>query len=87
MKEMDLLSLSGKEEYIKSSNGFLSSEETEDDIVIIQLIVQGKPITVNEDVLVRYSKYFGNLFQSLPPPSTEYFGNTANGKTGKSDQL
>ena len=84
MKEMDLLSLSGnKEEYIKSSNGFLSSEETEDDIVIIQLIVQGTSVNVSEQLLTRYSKYFWNLLQNLPPLPQKNSSKPLNGKNSK----
>ena len=68
MKEIDGFTLTDNKEYIKSSNGFQQHDEIEDDdIVIIQLIVQGRSITVCEYLLAKYSKYFWNLFQNLPP--------------------
>ena len=68
MKEIDRLTLTEGNDFV---NGFQDNnnpnEELDDDGVIIQLIVQGKPITVNEHILTKYSKYFWNLFQTLPP--------------------
>ena len=88
MKEMDRLTLS-------DANGFVSgfqdsdnhNEELDEDSVIIQLIVQGKPITVNEHILTKYSKYFWNLFQTLPPLPKRSLKTTGKGKftLGKND--
>ena len=83
MKEMDILTLTDNEDYIKRGlNGFQDNEEVEDDVVIIQLIVQGKPITVSEHLLTKYSKYFGNLFQNLPPLPKKNGRINNNGKMG-----
>ena len=82
MKEMEILSLTDNEDYIKMSNGLQDNEEIDDDTVIIQLIVQGKPITVSEHLLTRYSKYFWNLFQSLPPLPKKKWRKTDNGIWG-----
>ena len=88
MKEMDRLTLT-------DANGFVSGfqdnhnhgEELDEDSVIIQLIVQGKPITVNEHILTKYSKYFWNLFQTLPPLPKRSLKTTGKGKftLGKND--
>jgi hypothetical protein len=83
MKEMDILTLTDNEDYIKRSlNGFQDNDEVEDDVVIIQLIVQGKPITASEDLLAKYSKYFWNLFQNLPPLPQKHGRIPGNGKIG-----
>ena len=83
MKEMDILKLTDNQDYIKRSlNGLQDNEEVEDDVVIIQLIVQGKPITVSEHLLTKYSKYFWNLFQNLPPLPKKNGRMPSNGKIG-----
>ena len=88
MKETDILKLTETEDYIKkreelrSVNGFQGNEETEDDVVIIQLIVQGKPITVSEHLLTQYSKYFWNLFQNLRPLPMKNGKKSGSGKIG-----
>ena len=77
MKEMDRLTLAEKNDFM---NGYQDNEEIDEDSVIIQLIVQGKPITVNERILTKYSKYFWNLFQTLPPLPKRGLRKTGNGK-------
>ena len=83
MKELEVLMVTDNKDYIKSSNGFQDNDGIDDDIVIIQLIVQGRPINVSEDLLVEYSKYFWNLFQNLPPSESKQLGRMENGKMGK----
>ena len=79
MKEMDRMTLTEENDFV---NGFQDNNEDEVDEegVIIQLIVQGKPITVNEHILTKYSKYFWNLFQSLPPLPMKSLKPTTKGK-------
>ena len=88
MKEMERLTSTDANDFV---GGFQDNnnhnEELEEDSVIIQLIVQGKPITVNEHVLTRYSKYFWSLFQTLPPLPKRSLKTTGKGKftLGKND--
>ena len=69
----------------RCENGFEKFEESEeeDDDVIIQLIVQGTSVNVSEQLLTRYSKYFWNLLQNLPPLPQKNSSKPLNGKNSK----
>ena len=69
----------------RCKNGFEKFEESEeeDDDVIIQLIVQGTSVNVSEQLLTRYSKYFWNLLQNLPPLPQKNSSKSLNGKNSK----
>ena len=79
MKEMDRMTLTEKNDFVNSFQDN-NEDEVDEEGVIIQLIVQGKPITVNEHILTKYSKYFWNLFQSLPPLPMKSLKPTTKGK-------
>ena len=82
MKEKDIMTENCNG---RCENGFEKFEESEeeDDDVIIQLIVQGTSVNVSEQLLTRYSKYFWNLLQNLPPLPQKNSSKPLNGKNSK----
>ena len=83
MKEIDILTVTDNKDYTKCSTGIQdNSDGHEDDIVILQLIVQGRPISVSEHLLAKYSNYFCHLFQNLPPLPSKTTEGIVNEKTG-----
>ena len=85
MKEKDIMTenCNGRCENGFEKFGEIEDEEDDDDDVIIQLIVQGNSVNVGEKLLTRYSKYFWNLLQNLPPLPQKTHSKPLNGKNSR----
>ena len=83
MKEKDIMTENCNGRCENGFEKFEEGEEEDDDDVIIQLIVQGNSVNVGEQLLTRYSKYFWNLLQNLPPLPQKNPSKPLNGKNSK----